>query len=122
MKKSRREFFKGHDGPTNDPELLAEEVSLARCELDVTLESDKRRWPKDSFDRFVNAVMRYSEVMEGSQLIHRSVAAEVSGAREYLELQGNRVPGSALAEADRLEVILFSGYDPHFEGPEPPGY
>jgi hypothetical protein len=121
MKKSRREFFKGHDGVTDDPDLLAEEVSLARMELDVTLESDKRRWPSDSFERFVNAVMRYAEVMDGSKLIHRSVGADVSGAREYLELQGRRVPGSALAEADRLEVILFNGYDPHFEGPEPPG-
>jgi hypothetical protein len=31
------------------------------------------------------------------------------------------VPGRILSEADRLECLLFGGFDPHFEGNEPPG-
>jgi hypothetical protein len=27
----------------------------------------------------------------------------------------------SFSEASRLESLLFSGYDPHFEGDEPPG-
>jgi hypothetical protein len=38
-----------------------------------------------------------------------------------LELERKRVPGEVLAEADRLECQLFAGYDPFFEGDEPPG-
>jgi hypothetical protein len=30
------------------------------------------------------------------------------------------VPGEVLAEAERLECLLFAGYDPHFEGDETP--
>jgi hypothetical protein len=29
-------------------------------------------------------------------------------------------PGTIIADADRLESLLFSGYDPYFEGDEPP--
>jgi hypothetical protein len=31
------------------------------------------------------------------------------------------VPGTILADADHPECMLFSGYDPYFEGDEPPG-
>jgi hypothetical protein len=31
------------------------------------------------------------------------------------------VPGDVLRDAEHLECLLFSGYDPHFEGNEPPG-
>jgi len=31
------------------------------------------------------------------------------------------VPDEVLLEAERLECLLFSGYDPHFDGDEPPG-
>lgn len=54
-------------------------------------------------------------------MIHRAVASSVSGLREYLEVTCKQVPGDALAEADRLETMLFSGYDPYFDGDEPPG-
>jgi hypothetical protein len=32
-----------------------------------------------------------------------------------------RVPGEVHYQADRLECIFFSAYDPYFEGDEPPG-
>ena len=45
----------------------------------------------------------------------------MNGLREYLAIERKRVPGRILYEADRLETEFFFGYDPHFEGDEPPG-
>jgi hypothetical protein len=58
---------------------------------------------------------------EHDTLIHKSVTRAVNGLREYLEVERKRVPGDILFEADRLECQLFAGYDPSFEGDEPPG-
>jgi hypothetical protein len=51
--------------------------------------------------------------------LNRDVAREISGLREYLELESFHTPGDVLAKADRMETILFAGYDPYFEGHEP---
>jgi hypothetical protein len=45
----------------------------------------------------------------------------MNGLLQSLELERKRVPGEILYQADRLESLLFAGYDPHFEGDEPPG-
>ena len=50
---------------------------------------------------------------------HRAILREISGLREYLELESFHTPGEVLAKADRMEMILFAGYDPYFEGEEP---
>jgi hypothetical protein len=99
---------------------LAEAVVAARVELDVALAGGKR-WPRAEFLRLVEAVLAYTRATTGRQMIHRGVACAVSGLREYLDVASKRVPGSALAEADRLEVLVFSDYDPRFDGDEPPG-
>lgn len=99
---------------------LAKAVIAARGELDLAL-AGGRRWPRAEFLRLVEAVLAYTRATAGKQMIHRGVACAVSGLREYVEVASKRVPGSALAEADRLEVLLFSDYDPHFDGDEPPG-
>jgi hypothetical protein len=49
------------------------------------------------------------------------VPRTVHGLVDYLRVERKRVPGEVLFEADRLECLLFAGYDPHFEGDEPPG-
>jgi hypothetical protein len=36
-------------------------------------------------------------------------------------LERRRGPGRVPSEADRLECLFFGGFDPHFEGDEPPG-
>jgi len=54
-------------------------------------------------------------------MIHREVVGAVKGLREILDLRSSRAPGRTIADADRLECMLFGGYDPHFEGDEPPG-
>ena len=53
-------------------------------------------------------------------LIHRSIAGAVNGLVDFLEAERKCVPGDVLRDAERLECLLFSGYDPHFEGDEPP--
>jgi hypothetical protein len=66
---------------------------------------------------FVNIPSRYRL----DRLVRRDVAVVVNGLRQSLELERKRVPGEILYEADRLESLFFAGYDPHFEGDEPPG-
>jgi hypothetical protein len=54
-------------------------------------------------------------------MLHRGVGSAVNGLVEYLQSERKRVPGEVLREADRLECLLFLGYDQHFDGDEPPG-
>jgi ABC-type lipoprotein release transport system permease subunit len=60
-------------------------------------------------------------VTRSDPLIHRSVAGAVNRLVDFLEAERKCVPGDVLRDAERLECLLFSGYDPHFEGDEPPG-
>lgn len=99
---------------------LAKAVVDARAELDLALH-DKRRYPREQFGRFFTAVKAYAEASANHGTIHRSVARCVSGLREFLQVERKRVPGDVLFDADRLETILFEGYDPSFDGDEPPG-
>ncbi|MBZ5563553.1 MAG: hypothetical protein LAP13_14180 [Acidobacteriia bacterium] len=54
-------------------------------------------------------------------MLHRSVVQAVNGLVENLRSERKRVPDEVLLEAERLECLLFLGYDPHFDGDEPPG-
>src|SRR5262245_36155436 len=38
----------------------------------------------------------------------------------FLKVERRRVPHGVIHETSRLESLLFSGYDPHLEGDEPP--
>ena len=104
----------------NQKRQLAESVVQARAALDQAL-AGKRRWPKADFHALFDAMVAYTQSTAGDEMIHRAVASSVSGLREYLEVTCTQVPGDALAAADRLETMLFSGYDPYFDGDEPPG-
>ncbi len=55
------------------------------------------------------------------QLVRRDVAVALRGLAESLEARRKRVPDGVLLEAHRLESLFFDGYDPYFEGDEPPG-
>ena len=72
------------------------------------------------FKAFWTATKRYAEVTRSDPLIHRSVAEAVNGLADFLEVERKRVPDLVLRDAERLECLLFSGYDPYFEGDEPP--
>lgn len=75
----------------------------------------------EAFQAFVRTARQYVEITAHEPLIHKSVARAIGGLREYLELERKRVPGDVLFEADRLECQLFEGFDPYFDGDEPPG-
>jgi hypothetical protein len=72
-------------------------------------------------DSFVETARRYSGLTRHDELIHREVAKAINGLTEFLQIERNRVPGSILTAAERLECLLFDGYDPHFHAEEPPG-
>ena len=102
--------------PDSEKDRAANDVVGQRATFDL----DKRKYPVQEFMVFVQAARRYIEITQDQALIHRSVARAVNGLREYLAVERKRVPGDVLFEADRLECQLFSGYDPFFEGDEPP--
>jgi hypothetical protein len=81
----------------------------------------KRRYPLQDFLSFADAARRYVEATRHDQLVRKDVANAINGLTEYLRLERKRVPGRVLYEADRLECLFFGGFDPHFEGDEPPG-
>ncbi|MBZ5584710.1 MAG: hypothetical protein LAQ30_21365 [Acidobacteriia bacterium] len=83
--------------------------------------SDKRRYPLAQFKAFWEAVREYAVLTKRDPLNHRSVAVAVNGLRDFLEVERKRIPSNVIGDADRLENLLFSGYDPYFEGDEPPG-
>jgi len=85
------------------------------------LSSDKRKYPIQQFKAFWAVTKRYAELTKSNPLIHRRVAEGVNGLTDFLEVERKRVPDLVLRDADRLECLLFSGYDPYFEGNEPPG-
>ena len=68
-----------------------------------------------------DAGKRYAELTKNDPLIHRKVVSAINGLRDFLEVERKRIPGTIIADADRLESLLFSGYDPYFEGDESPG-
>ena len=87
----------------------------------VTRLHGKGRFPSSYFKAFFDAVVCYVEATKDSEMIHKNVASTVNGLTEILSLQSLRASDRAIADADRLECMLFSGYDPYFEGDEPPG-
>src|SRR5262249_58731557 len=101
-------------------ERLAEEVIDRWITFQMAL-SNKRKYPAAEFTAFATSVRRYVEVIGRDPLIHREITKEINGLVDFLKVERRRVPDAVIYEASRLETLLFSGYDPHFEGDEPPG-
>ena len=72
------------------------------------------------FLSFADATRRYIDLTRHDQLVRRDVAETINGLTEFLRQERKRVPGRILFEADRLECLFFGGFDPNFEGDEPP--
>ncbi len=106
--------------PHSEKDRVAEEVVELRVTFELGL-SNKRSYPSRQFEAFVKTTRRYIKMTVRDPMIHKSVARAVNGLREFLEVERKRIPDSILFEADRLECELFGGYDPYFEGHEPPG-
>lgn len=103
-----------------DSDKLAEDVMNAYAEFVMHFHG-KGPFPMIYFKAFFEAVVRYIESIKNGQMIHRKVASAVNGLREMIELKSSHVPEQAISDADRLECMLFSEYDPYFEGDEPLG-
>ncbi len=101
-------------------DALADRLLSARAQFDMRLHESRSRFPEKEFDRFWQTFQEYRAGMRGLDWLHRDVAREISGLREYLELEEFMTPGKALAIADRMECILFSDYDPYCDDDELP--
>jgi hypothetical protein len=104
-----------------EKDRLASAVADRRFELEEALAGSRRKYPTREFRLFAGAVRRYAENIGNDRMIHRAVVRAVHGLVEYLRVERKRVPSDVLVEAERLECLLFLGYDPHFDGDEPPG-
>ena len=61
------------------------------------------------------------EQSRNDPLIHRNVVRVVNGLTGSCEVGRDHIPNEIHEEAARLESLMFAGYDPRFEGDEPPG-
>ena len=91
------------------------------CAFEQALAGSRRRYPTHEFRSFAAVVRQYAEATREDEMLHRGVVSAVNGLVQYLQCERKKVPGEVLWEADRLECLLFGGYDPHFDGDEPPG-
>ena len=106
---------------SSEKDRLAAEVVDRWCSFEGALAGMKRKYPVQEFRLFAEAARRYIQLTRHDELVHRAVARAISGLTDSLLLERKRVPGEVLAKADRLECLLFGGFDPHFDGDEPPG-
>jgi hypothetical protein len=104
----------------SEKEKLAEEVIDRWVSFQMAL-SNKGQYPTEEFTAFAACVRGYVRAVNRDPLIHREVATAINGLVDFLKVEPRQVPDAVVYEASRLESLLFSGYDPHFEGDEPPG-
>lgn len=106
---------------TSEKDRLADEVAKRYSVFEEALVGDKRRYPIQEFKAFWEVARRYAESTKSDALIHRKVVEVVHGLRDMLGAGRKRILDQVLWDAERLECFVFDGYDPHFEGDEPPG-
>ncbi len=102
-------------------DALAAMVEERWVDFQMALSDSKRQYPAQQFKKFAQAVRSYIEQSRDDPLVHRKVVQVVNGLADGLKEERDRTPNEILEEADRLEFLMFGGYDPHFEGDEPPG-
>ncbi len=104
----------------SEKDLMAEKVMKAWSAFQNALSSNKRSYPKDKFYVLFRALKDYVDLMQDDTMIHKSVARAINGFGEYLRMERKNVPGEIMYDTNRMECMLFSGYDPYFRGLEPP--
>ena len=100
---------------------LASQVLELLIDFEMALSEKKRKYPAQEFFTFASAARRYIDLTRKDQLVRRDVAVALKDLAPYLELRRKGVPDTVVLEAHRLESLFFDGYDPFFEGDEPPG-
>jgi hypothetical protein len=106
---------------SSEKDRVAAEVMKCWTDFQEGLSSDKRKYALKQFRAFWTVTKRYAELTRSDSLIHRHVVCAANGLVEFLEVERKRVPADVLRDAERLECLVFSGYDPYFKGDEPPG-
>jgi len=104
----------------SEKDRLAELVIDQHCALQMALAESRKRYPTREFRAFAAVMRQYVDVTGKDEMLHRNVVRAVNGLVEYLQSERKSVPNEVLIEAERL-CLLFLGYDPYFEGDEPPG-
>jgi len=104
-----------------EKDRLATSVADRHTEFERALRGNRRKYAIHEFRLFAEAVRRYVGNAEGDETVHRRVVRAVYGLGEGLRLERKAPPIDVLVEAERLECLVFLGYDPYFEGDEPPG-
>ena len=107
--------------PSTEKDRLAAEVEKRWSEFEEALFGSKRTYPLQEFKALWEAGKRYAELTKFDPLIHRSVVNVVHVLTDIVGTGRKRIPAQVPRDAERLESLIFSGYDPHFEGDEPPG-
>jgi hypothetical protein len=107
--------------PGSEKDRLAARVIDRHCVFQQALAGTRKRYPTREFESFAAVMRRYVDATREDEMLHRGVVTAVYGLVEHLRSERKRVPDDVLLEAERLECLLFLGYDPHFDGDEPPG-
>ena len=115
-----RQGPKKHRMDNSEKDRLATTAVDLWCSFQEALAGTKRKYPMQEFLSFADATRRYTDLTRHDQLVRRDVAEAINGLAEFLRQERKRVPGRILFEADRLECLFFGGFDPNFEGDEPP--
>jgi hypothetical protein len=105
----------------SEKDRLAALVIDQHYALQQALAGSRKRYPTREFRAFAAVMRQYVDATGKDEMLHRNVVRAVNGLVEYLQSERKRVPNDVLLEAERLECLLFLGYDPHFDGGEPPG-
>lgn len=104
-----------------DKDRLAATVEERWLDFQSALSEAGGRYPIRTFKTFVRAARNYIAQTAKDPLVHRRVVNVLNGLTDSLQARGKQIPGEVLTEADRLECLMFAGYDPYFNGDEPPG-
>ena len=107
--------------PASEKDRFAAEVAKRYAAFEEALFGDKRKYPLQEFKAFWEAGRRYAELTKSDPLIHRTVVEVVNGLTDMVGVGRKRIQANVPWDAERLECLVFCGYDPHFEGDEPPG-
>lgn len=105
----------------SEKDRLAALVIDQHCALQQALAGSRKHYPTRQFRAFAAVMRQYVDATGKDEMLHRNVVRAVNGLVEFLQSERKRVPKEVLVEAERLECLLFLGYDPHFDGGEPPG-
>ena len=105
----------------SEKDRLAALLIDQHCAFQEALAESRKRYPTREFRAFAAVMRQYADATRKDEMLHRNVVCAVNGLVQYLQSERKRVPNEVLIEAERLECLLFAGYDPHFDGDEPPG-